>query len=87
MARVAERLQAESRSLARVPAVQDEILTAAERSAARLRVLRAAGLSSAELDELLSLSATGLRGAVTAETAARFRRRIALLDGWMGSVC
>ena len=87
MARVAERLQAESRSLARVPPLQDEILTAAERSAALPRVLRAATLSSAELDGLLTLSAAGLRTAVTAETAGRFCQRVALLDAWLDSAC
>jgi glutamate formiminotransferase len=87
MARLAGRLEAESRSLARVPPLQDEILTAAERSAALLRVLRAAALSSAEVDGLLTLSAAGLRTAVTAETAARFRQRVALLDSWLDSAC
>ena len=85
MARLAQSLEAESRSLAGVPPVQDEILTAAERAAALVRVLGASGLSSAELDALLTLSAIGFRGAVTAETAARFRRRVALLDGWLRS--
>ena len=85
MTRMAERLDAESRSLADLPAVQDEVLAGAERAAALLRVLGAAKLSSPELDALLALAATGLRGAVTGETATRFGQRIALLDGWLTS--
>lgn len=83
MARMAERLTAESRSLAATPADQEALLAAAERVAALTRVLVAAGLSDPELDAVLVLSAAGLRRAVSTETAARFRRRIALMDTWL----
>ncbi|HKA12469.1 MAG TPA: hypothetical protein VKI99_18555 [Candidatus Dormibacteraeota bacterium] len=85
MARIAERLTAESRSLAATPAGQEALLAGAERVAALARVLVAAGLSAPELDALLVMSAAGLRGAVSAETAARFRQRVALMDAWLES--
>jgi len=80
---MAERLTAESRSLAATPADQEALLAAAERVAALMRVLVAAGLTDPELDAVLVLSAAGLRRAVSTETAARFRRRIALMDTWL----
>src|SRR5215472_9661389 len=80
MDRIADRLNAESRWLAATPANQETLLVAAERVAALMRVLVAGGLSAPELDALLALSAAGLRGAVTAETAARFHQRVALMD-------
>jgi len=59
----------------------------AERAAALMRVLAAAGLSGSELDALLALSVAGLRDAVIPETAARFHRRVDLLDTWLESLC
>ena len=86
MARVAERLNAESRSLAATPADQEAMLAGAERAAALIRVLVAAGLSAPELDSLLALSAAGFRDAVTPETAARFHQRVDLMDAWLESL-
>src|SRR5262249_17877396 len=61
MARMAERLSVESRSLAATPTDQEALLAGAERAAALMRVLAAAGLSGPELDALLALSVAGLR--------------------------
>jgi glutamate formiminotransferase / 5-formyltetrahydrofolate cyclo-ligase len=86
MARMAERLNAESRSLAAIPARQEPMLAGSERAAALLRVLVAAGLSTPELDALLALAAAGLRDAVTPETAAQFHQRVDLIDTWLESL-
>jgi hypothetical protein len=56
------------------------VLAGAERAAALVRVLRAARIEDAGLEALLSVAAAGLRAAVSAETAARFSTRLALLD-------
>ncbi|HKF16822.1 MAG TPA: hypothetical protein VKF14_06480 [Candidatus Dormibacteraeota bacterium] len=87
MARMAERLSVESRSLAATATDQEALLAGAERAAAMMRVLVAAGLSGPELDALLALSVAGLRGAVIPETAARFHQRVDLLDTWLESLC
>lgn len=85
MTRMAERLDAESSSLAAIPAGQEAVLAGAERAAALTRVLGAARLSAPELDALLIASAAGFRGAVTTRTVERFSRRVLLLDHWLAS--
>ena len=84
-ARLAGRLAAEARSLGALEAGQDAILGGAERAAALARVLRAGRLASPELEALLAAAASGLRTAVAPATAARFERRVALLDRWLRS--
>jgi glutamate formiminotransferase len=83
MARLARRLDAEARALAALPIAQDDLLDGAERAAALARVLRAAGLATADREALLDCSARGLRSALAAATAGRFARRVALLDRWL----
>jgi glutamate formiminotransferase/glutamate formiminotransferase/formiminotetrahydrofolate cyclodeaminase len=80
MTRLAARLDAESHSLRELAGGQEAVLAGAERAAALVRVLRAAQIEDAGLEALLSVAAAGLRAAVTAETAARFATRLALLD-------
>lgn len=85
MIRMAERLEAESSSLAAIPTGQESVLAGAERAAALGRVLDAARLSTPELDALLTASAAGFRGALTSATVERFSRRVLLLDHWLAS--
>ena len=85
MRRMAERLKAESEALAAITAGQDELLGAAERAVALVRVLEAGRLSTSDLDEMLFIAAHGLRRAITQETAELYLRRVALLDGWLDS--
>jgi len=81
--RLGERLAAEARALGELGAGQDAILGGAERAAALVRVLRAGDLATPELEELLDAAAAGLRAAVAPATAARFARRVELLDRWL----
>lgn len=85
MTRMAERLEAESSSLAAIPDGQEAVLGGAERAAALSRVLGAARLSAAELDALLTASAAGFREALTSRTVERFSRRVLLLDHWLAA--
>ncbi len=84
MARMAERLAAEARSLPGLTADQDDLLAGAERAAALVRVLAAGGLSTPGLEAMIGVAAVGLRAALRPETIAARARRTALLDGWLG---
>lgn len=77
---LARRLAGESRSLGRLAADQESVLAGAERVVALTQLLAAADLGSPELEALLGVAARGLRAAVGSDTAARFARRVALLD-------
>ena len=59
---------------------QVDLLAGAERAAALVHVLKAAGVFELELEAMLLDSARGLRGTVTAETQAAYGARFAALD-------
>ncbi|HSS60009.1 MAG TPA: hypothetical protein VLK30_00970 [Candidatus Limnocylindrales bacterium] len=80
MTALAARLRREGDALARLPADQDAILGGAERAAALVEVLRAAGVLDGELESLLKAAARGLRDAVTPATEAMYRARIDALE-------
>jgi hypothetical protein len=77
---LAARLSEESFGLATLGVDQGSLLAGAERAAALVPVLRAAGVLSTELGAMLGVAASGLRAAVTAETAAAYVARVAALD-------
>ncbi|HEV2140781.1 MAG TPA: hypothetical protein VGT01_06270, partial [Candidatus Dormibacteraeota bacterium] len=77
---LAARLRREASELARLPADQDAILAGAERAAALVQVLRAAKVSDAELEALLTAAAAGFRAAVAPATQAIYRARVDALD-------
>ena len=77
---MAARLQREAESLAVLGVYQDELLAGAERAAALVPVLRAAGVLDGELGAMLRVAARGLREAITSETAAVNAARVAALD-------
>jgi glutamate formiminotransferase len=83
LSRLAGRLAAEAASLDGLEADQEAILGGAERASALVRVLRAGGLATPDLEALLGCAARGLRDAVTPATAERFARRVDLLDRWL----
>jgi glutamate formiminotransferase / 5-formyltetrahydrofolate cyclo-ligase len=83
LSRLAGRLAAEAASLRALAASQEALLGGAERAAALVRVLRAAGLATPDREELLGAAAGGLRAAIDEAAATRFVRRIALLDLWL----
>jgi glutamate formiminotransferase / 5-formyltetrahydrofolate cyclo-ligase len=80
MTALAARLRKEAEELAALPADQDAILAGAERAAALIRVLGAAGVLDEELEALLDVAASGLRKAVSPATEAVYRARIEALD-------
>lgn len=81
--RLADRLEAESSSLAGLEVAQEAVLGGAERAAALVRVIEAARLDDLEAEAMLTVAAAGLRAAVTEPTARRFAARLALLDEWL----
>jgi len=82
---LARRLDREVAGLAELRPVQDEMLAGAERCAALAPVLRAAGVLDGETAGLAYVAASGLRAAVSVETAALFPDRIAALDWRLGA--
>ena len=80
LAALARRLRREAEQLASLPADEDAILGGAERAAALIPVLRAAGVLDGELESLLDTAARGFRGAVTPATASIYRARVEALD-------
>ncbi len=78
MRALAGRLEAESASLAVLGF--DDALAGGERAAALRAVLRAAGIHSDELDEMLRVAALGFRDALGAEQVRHFPERVAALD-------
>jgi glutamate formiminotransferase len=83
MRALASRLESESASLARLGFA--EVLAGGERAAALRPVLRAAGVASPELDEMLRVAAVGFREAVDASLVTRFADRVAALDRRLAS--
>jgi glutamate formiminotransferase len=81
---LARRLNQESESLAQMGVDQADLLVGAERAAALVPVLKAAGALNDELEAVLVTSATGLREAVSGETRATYAARVAALDKRLG---
>jgi glutamate formiminotransferase len=79
-AAMAVRLLREAESLATLGTGQDELLAGAERAAALVPVLRAAGIIDGELESMLGIGARGLRDAISSETSTRYGVRIDALD-------
>jgi glutamate formiminotransferase len=77
---LAVRLRREAGELARLPADEDAILGGAERAAALIPVLRAAGVLDEEVEATLDVAARGFRAAVSEATAAAYRARVEALD-------
>jgi glutamate formiminotransferase / 5-formyltetrahydrofolate cyclo-ligase len=77
---LARRLRVEADELGRLPADEDAILAGAERAAALIRVLDAAGVADAELAAMLAAAAIGLRAAISPATEAIYRARVDALD-------
>jgi glutamate formiminotransferase len=80
---LADRLEAEARSLRRLPASQEAVLGGAERAAALARIQQPAGIADAETGAFLRTAAVGFRRAVRQATESEARERIALLDSWL----
>lgn len=83
--RLADRLEAEARSLRGLVATQEAMLGGAERAAALVRVQQPAGIADAETDAFLRSAAIGLRRAVRRVDGPMAQERIALLDGWLAN--
>jgi hypothetical protein len=83
--RLADRLEAEARSLRELDASQEAILGGAERAAALVRVQRPAGIAAAETDAFLRTAAVGFREAVRQVAGATVQERIDLLDQWLAN--
>jgi glutamate formiminotransferase len=77
---LANPMRREAGQLAALRADQDMILAGAERAAALIPVLRAAGVHNDELEALLDVAARGMRKAITEPTAAVYRARVDALD-------
>ena len=77
---MAGRLEAEAVELAALPAEPEAILAGAERAAAAIRVLRAAGALEDDAGALLTAASSGFRAAVDAD---RWPERVAALDRWL----
>jgi len=79
-AALAERLVAEASGLSALGTGQADILAGAERCAALVPVLKAAGVLDGELESLALVAARGLRQAVREDTLATYTVRISALD-------
>ena len=77
---MARRLQREAESMAALGVEQDDLLGGAERAAALVPVLKAAGVLDVELSMMLRAAAAGLREAITHETRSAYKARFAALD-------
>ncbi|HSS95172.1 MAG TPA: glutamate formiminotransferase [Candidatus Dormibacteraeota bacterium] len=84
-ARLAGRLEREADKLAHTGIEQSELLAAAERTAALVPVLGAAGVLGEELHAMLDVAARGLRAALSDETRALYSARIDALDRRVGA--
>jgi hypothetical protein len=78
--RLGARLETEAADLARTGIDQRELLAGAERAAALVPVLRAAGVLLPELEVMLEVAARGLRSALDRDTLSRHTTRIGALD-------
>jgi glutamate formiminotransferase len=83
--RLAARLGREAEALAALAADQDAILSGAERAAALVRVLGAAGLDDGERDTMLRVAAEGLRRAVRPATESLYKVRIEAVERLLSS--
>jgi glutamate formiminotransferase len=77
---LAAKLVRESEKLAALGVGQADLLAGAERAAALVHVLRAAGALEPELEAMLLDAARGLRAAIKPETQAAHRSRLAALE-------
>jgi glutamate formiminotransferase len=77
---LAGRLQREADSLATLGVDQADLLAGAERAAALVQVLKAAGVLDRELEAMLIDAARGLRAAITLETRNAYAARFAALE-------
>jgi hypothetical protein len=84
--RLAGRLEREADDLARIGVDQGELLAGAERMAALVQVLKAAGVLQPELEAMLDIAARGLRSALDRDTLSRHTARIGALDERLGKV-
>jgi hypothetical protein len=82
--RLGGRLEKEAGELARTGIDQGDLLAGAERAAALVRVLRAAGVLSPELEAMLEVAARGLRSALDRDTLSRQTTRVGALDRRLG---
>jgi len=82
---LAGRLRREAEGLAALGIDQGAILGGAERAAALVPVLRAAGVLNGELHAMLGAAASGLREAITGEIRSTYAVRLAALDRRLGS--
>jgi glutamate formiminotransferase len=82
---LADRLEAEADSLHALRAGQDEILAAAERSAALMRVLSAAGVDDLELEAMLRIAAEGFRDAISDATESLYGVRVQAVERSLSS--
>jgi hypothetical protein len=78
--KLASRLAAEADGLGSTGTDQGELLVAAERTAALVPVLRAAGVLEDELESMLEIAARGIRPALHPETLRRHAERVHALD-------
>ncbi|HUZ87970.1 MAG TPA: hypothetical protein VNF26_13565 [Candidatus Baltobacterales bacterium] len=78
------RLSKEAAGLANMSIDQDSLLAGAERSAALVPVLHAAGVKDSELEAMLGAASRGLRSAITVGTEALYPSRLAALDARLG---
>jgi hypothetical protein len=74
------RLSREAEQLATLGIDQSELLIGAERTAALVPVLRAAGVLTDEVRLILEAAAAGLREAITPDTASAYSARVEALD-------
>jgi glutamate formiminotransferase len=81
---LAWRLVREAAALDAIGVDQVELLVGAERAAALVPVLRAAGVLDGELEAMLGAASLGLRSAISRETAAAYSARVAALDRRLG---
>ena len=84
--RLAGRLEREAEDLAALGITQSELLTGAERAAALIPVVRAAGVSEPRLESMLRVAAVGLRESLTARTVGGYAARSAALDRRLDSL-
>ncbi|PZR91246.1 MAG: hypothetical protein DLM67_16460, partial [Candidatus Nephthysia bennettiae] len=83
--RLADRLEAEARSLRALDASQQAILGGAERAAALVRIQQPAGIAEPETTTFLRTAATGFREAVRQVAGATVQERVHLLDRWLAN--
>jgi len=84
--RPSRRLEREAGDLARIGVDQGELLAGAERTAALVQVLKAAGVLERDLEAMLEIAARGLRSALDRDTLSRHSARIGALDHRLGEV-